>query len=145
MTTIIGRDAILLIGSGGERRYSEISAISNSQTKTSLADNRPSEELSNFSKEITFDITAGSRDSSFFDDLKTQQVNALEIVYPPSGWCAPKITIHDALIRSLCDFVVDESIYFSLSGEKVTIKFSRWWHRPIWWIYRMWKRLWKTA
>lgn len=132
-----GKGAILFIDG---QKYAPLDVID-----LSNADNRPSKELSNFSREITFDITAESRDSSFFDDLKTQQVNALKIVYSPSGWCAPRIIIHDALLRSLSDLVVDESIYLSFSAEKITIKFSRRWHRPIWWIYRMWKRLWKTA
>lgn len=104
------------------------------------AERKSKSDLADFDCEIAFDVTFGSCERMAHVIEETLPITS-EITYRPSGWCAPKVTIHDASLAPLPDFVFGDSIDFSFNAKRVTTEFYHWWHRPIWWAYRMWKRL----
>lgn len=66
------------------------------------------------------------------------------LAYKSDLWFAPKATLTNAGASSLEYTERDGEMVaeFVTQGDGVEIRFTRWWHRPIWWMYGRWVKLW---
>ena len=118
-----------------------MTTIIGKQTSMTINGEYVGDILSNYVSNMGWKSLEGSGGNSFSFEFQCSDTVHLpvSILVSYDRWFAPRTTVHNAVIDNAV--LSDSEFEVLFSAHNVAVSFVRWWHRPIWWMYKKLKRL----